>query len=187
MIRQRQLRIFAGTLVAAFTVAMVTLAATHPARAATVAHGLPDACANGTATITDNGIFGLQVEGHGSGNDVTMVSSGGNCFTALAGPGGSELFRNGDGNCLYASNSGHGPITVSATCSTTDTFEQWDGISTVDSSGNLGYLLQCTNSGCRASSDYVMCAQGTGAGSDVVMQQQTTEPDRCVWTGPGGI
>jgi|SRR5580658_4405328 hypothetical protein len=43
MIRQRQLRIFAGTLVAAFTVAMVALAATHPARAATVAHGQPPA------------------------------------------------------------------------------------------------------------------------------------------------
>jgi hypothetical protein len=184
-------KLIAGVAIAALPVLALTGAsaasASVTAPAAHSAVAAPPPCPGGEETITDNGFFGLQIEGHGSGNDITMVSSGGNCFHTIAGPGGSELFENGDGNCLYASNSGAGPITVSATCSTTDQFEQRDGTPTVDSSGNDGYLLQCTNSGCRSGSDYVMCAVGSGAGSDVTMQQQTGTPDRCVWAGPGGI
>lgn len=171
-------------LLALASAGTASAAVTHPAVHAALAAPLP--CAGGSDPITDNGEAGLNVEGHGSGSDITMQASG-NCFTAHFVSGSAYYYENGDGNCEYASNGGAGPITLSATCSSSDKFEQWVGTSAEDVSGQVGFLLQCTDAGCNPAGDDVMCAESGSAGADVTMQQQTGVPDRCLWTGPGAI
>jgi|HubBroStandDraft_2_1064218.scaffolds.fasta_scaffold01897_10 hypothetical protein len=184
-------KFLAGAAIAALPVlALAGTASASASAAAPAVHSAaaaPPPCAVGTDTFTDNGVAGLEIKGGGAGADVTMVANGGNCFTAHFATGDAYIYENGSGNCLYASHGGAGPIVLSATCSTSDQFEQWVGTSAVDTSGNDGYLLQCTDAGCNPAGDDVMCAESGSAGADVTMQAQTGTPDRCVWTGPGVI
>jgi hypothetical protein len=102
--------IFAALVTAVILVFMV-LAATHPARAATIAKAAPATCTH----ITNVGA-GSEITGGGVNAPVTVTGSG-NCFSAVFSGSSSEgnwnEWQNGAGHCLF--NNG-GTLDVGAAC-----------------------------------------------------------------------
>ena len=177
-------------LLALTSVGTASATAAHPAVHAAVL--APPPCASGSGAITDNSTHGYQIKGEGVGNEVQMVSSGGNCFTPINGETVDGLsaheYENGAGNCLYVSGNGTGDVTLSSNCSASDQFEQLVADPTTDISGYRGNSLFCgTNSCLNLGAGSQLCAAGTNQGSPIDVENNFdngANPDRCTWALP---
>src|SRR6266404_2474801 len=63
--------------------------------------------------------------GNGAGNQVTIVTSNANTWTALSGGGGTTMYQNGSGHCLKAESSINKVTVSSGACSSSNDYERW--------------------------------------------------------------